>query len=111
MFTLGVVPVINRNILVSAGFIPSFLGQSYSAISIAYALGGILLSHPFEVARVIIQHNGAPSGMFGDAMGVMRGLYANEGLAGLYRGVVPRTIHLLPSIVAVSAIQRTIKPE
>jgi hypothetical protein len=106
MFTLGLIPSIARNIFVCAGFVPSFLGQSYSPISVGYALGGILLSHPFEVARVILQHNGASSGMFGDSLRVLRGLYAQEGIAGLYRGAVPRTIHLLPTIVTLSALQR-----
>lgn len=107
MFTLGLIPSIARNILVCAGFVPSFLGNSYSAISVAYALGGILLSHPFEVARVIIQHNHSKQGMFGDSLRVLRNLYAQEGIAGLYRGSVPRAIHLLPTIVTVSAFQRS----
>lgn len=107
MFTLGLVPSIARNVLVCAGFVPSFLGQSYSTMSVAYALGGILLSHPFEVARVILQHNGAQAGMFGDSLRVMRGLMETEGLTGLYRGAVPRTIHLLPTIVTLSALQRS----
>ena len=75
-------------------------------MSVTYAIGGILLSHPFEVARVILQHNGASSGMFGNSWRVMRGLYNTEGLTALYRGVVPRTIHLLPTIVTLSALQR-----
>jgi hypothetical protein len=107
MFTLGLAPSINKNILLGSGFIPTFLGQSHSGIALAYALGGILLSHPFEVARVIIQNNGAASGMFGDGMAVMRGLYATEGLAGLYRGVVPRTFYILPTLVGVSAFTKT----
>ena len=37
----------------------------------------------------------------------MRGLYANEGVAGLYRGAIPRTIHLLPTVVTLAAIQRS----
>jgi len=43
--------------------------------------------------------------MFGDAIGVLNGLYASEGLAGLYRGAVPRTLHLLPTIASFSAMQ------
>jgi hypothetical protein len=107
LFTLGLVPSLGRNILVSAGFLPGFLGQEYSPLNVIYALGGILLSHPFEVARVILQHNGASSGMFGDSLGVLRGLYSAEGIAGLYRGAVPRSIHLLPTIVTLSALQRS----
>jgi hypothetical protein len=58
MFSLGLIPVLNRNIFVTAGLVPSYLGQAYSPLAFIYALGGILMSHPFEVARVIIQHNG-----------------------------------------------------
>jgi hypothetical protein len=111
LFTLGLVPSLARNVLLSAGFLPGFLGHDYSPLSIGYALGGILLSHPFEVSRVILQHNGAKSGMFGDSQGVLRGLYASEGLAGLYRGAVPRTIHLLPTIMTLSTLQRSISFE
>jgi hypothetical protein len=56
MFTLGLIPSIARNILVCAGFVPSFIGNNSTLLTVGYALGGILLSHPFEVARVIIQH-------------------------------------------------------
>jgi Mitochondrial carrier protein len=111
MFTLGLIPSLARNVLVCAGFVPSFLGQHYSPISVAYAVGGILLSHPFEVARVIIQHNGATQGMFGDSLRIMRGLYSSEGIAGLYRGAVPRTIHLLPTIVTLASLQRAYASE
>jgi hypothetical protein len=109
MFTLGLIPSIARNILVCTGFIPSFIGQTSTPITVGYALGGILLSHPFEVARVIIQHNGANSGMFGDSLKIMRNLYATEGIAGLYRGAVPRTIHLLPTIVTLTSLQRAFR--
>lgn len=109
MFTLGLIPSIARNILVCTGFIPSFIGQTSAPITVGYALGGILLSHPFEVARVIIQHNGAKSGMFGDSLKIMRNLYATEGIAGLYRGAVPRTIHLLPTIVTLTSLQRAFR--
>lgn len=111
MFTLGLIPSFARNILVCTGFIPSVLGQTYSPLAVGYALGGILLSHPFEVARVIIQHNGAKSGMFGDSLKVLRGLYASEGIAGLYRGAVPRSIHLLPTIVTLASLQRAYSTE
>ncbi len=107
LFTLGLIPSLSRNILVSAGFLPGFLGHEYSPLSVMYALGGILLSHPFEVSRVILQYNGAKSGMFGDSLSVMRSLYNAEGIAGLYRGAIPRTIHLLPTIVTLSALQRS----
>lgn len=85
------------------------LGQEFSPLNVVYGLGGILLSHPFEVARVIIQYNGAKSGMLGDALGVLNGLYASEGLAGLYRGAVPRTLNLLPTIASLSAMQMVMR--
>ncbi len=44
--------------------------------------------------------------MFGDSLKVLRGLYTSEGIAGLYRGSVPRTIHLLPTLVTLTSIQR-----
>jgi hypothetical protein len=56
MFTLGLIPSIGRNFLITAGLIPTLLGNNDTLITFGYALGGIVLSHPFEVARVIIQH-------------------------------------------------------
>jgi hypothetical protein len=56
MFTLGLIPSICRNFFLTAGLIPSLLGNNNTLITLGYALGGIVLSHPFEVARVIIQH-------------------------------------------------------
>ena len=56
IFTLGLLPSIGRNFLITAGLIPTLLGNNNDVITLGYALGGILLSHPFEVARVIIQN-------------------------------------------------------
>lgn len=58
LFTLGLFPSLARNFLLSAGFYLSFFDQAYSASSLLFAVGGVWLSHPFEVARVILQHNG-----------------------------------------------------
>jgi hypothetical protein len=110
MFTLGLIPSIGRNFLILAGLIPTLLGNNGTLITAGYALGGILLSHPFEVARVIVQHKGAGAGMFGDSLQVLRGLYSSEGIAGLYRGAVPRTIHQLPTLMSLIYLQRAIKP-
>lgn len=104
LFTLGLIPMVGRNFLMTFGYLPTMLGQTYSPMNLLYVLGGILLSHPFEVARVIIQYNGATTkGMFGDFRGVLRGLYASEGIAGLYRGAVPRALYLLPAVITLSA--------
>jgi Mitochondrial carrier protein len=111
MFTLGLIPSLVRNFLLVTGFIPSFIGQYQTPITVLYALGGILLSHPFEVARTLIQYNGAKSGMCGDSIKVIRGLYATDGIAGLYRGVVPRTIHILPTIVTLTSLHKAFKTQ
>jgi len=39
------------------------------------------------VARVLIVNNGS-----GSLDATLKSLYANEGIAGLYRGFIPRTI-------------------
>jgi len=104
MFTLGLIPTFARNFLLCLGFIPSFVGQDATALQTAYALGGILLSHPFEVARVTLQYHGSKSGVWGDSWNCIRGLYSSDGVVGLYRGVVPRTIHLLPTLITLTSI-------
>ena len=76
-----------------------------------FSLAGVMLSHPFEVARVIIQHNGAQSGVkVESARKIIRSIYAQEGVAGLYRGVVPRALAVTPVIVAVVSVISTPKP-
>ena len=107
LFTLGLIPSFARYLILFTEFLQSVKVQTYSPIvPLGYALGGALLSHPFEVARVIIQYNGASSGLFGDPLKIMRVLYASEGIAGLYRGVVPSTITLLPKIVILASMRR-----
>ena len=104
LFTLGIIPSIIRNITICTGFLPAFQGITYTPVTFIYALGGILLSHPFEVARVMIQHQ-EKSRMFGKSFKVIRGIYATEGLSGLYRGCVPRTINVLPALVSCAIMQ------
>ena len=60
-----------------------------------------MLSHPFEVARVLIQSQENKS-TFGQTFKVIRGVFAVEGLAGLYRGAVPRVIGLLPILTSAA---------
>jgi hypothetical protein len=48
--------------------------------------------------------------MFGNTTQILRGLYSSEGIAGLYRGVVPRTIHQLPTLMSLIYLQRAIRP-
>lgn len=76
-----------------------------------FSLAGVLLSHPFEVARVIIQHNGSQSGAkVESARKIIRSIYAQEGVAGLYRGVVPRTLTMTPAMVALVAMSLDSQP-
>jgi len=49
--------------------------------------------------------------MCGDSIKVIRGLYATDGIAGLYRGVVPRTIHILPTIVTLTSLHKAFKAQ
>jgi Mitochondrial carrier protein len=62
-----------------------------------FAMGAILVSHPFEVARVLIVNNGE-----GSVGATLKSLYQVEGVAGLYRGFVPRSIHLLPALMTLN---------
>jgi hypothetical protein len=72
-------------------------------VNLLYGAGAILLSHPFEVARVIIQNDNR-AGMCGNTYKTLTSLYSTEGLTSLYRGLVPRMIHTLPTIIGVQTL-------
>jgi hypothetical protein len=55
---------------------------------------------------VLIQNNDKVS-YFGPTWKTIRGIYATEGLVGLYRGAIPRTINLLPITVTVLAMTQS----
>lgn len=55
-FTLGLIPTTFRNLGLAVGLLPAANGFTFEPLSYLFALGGIVISHPFEVARVIIQH-------------------------------------------------------
>lgn len=101
VFTLGIIPLSIRNMFVCSAMVPSWYGLNYLPVTVAWALGGIILSHPFEVARVMIQYQ-EKNAMFGQSWKIIRGIFATEGLAGLYRGTVPRTLFTLPTLVSVA---------
>lgn len=84
------------------GFIPQMFGFSYMPVNFLYCAGAMVLSHPFEVARVLIQ-NDPKSGMFGKTWKTITNVYTYEGLAGLYRGLIPRSIHAIPLMLTISA--------
>ena len=54
LFTLGFIPSLFRNIILGGGFAPLIMGNTYMPLNILYCAGAIVLSHPFEVARVMI---------------------------------------------------------
>ena len=105
LFTLGLIPYSLRNTLVCTAFVPAITGVTYTPVAVVWALGGILLSHPFEVARIMIQYQDKTS-LFGQGLKVIRGVYATEGLTGVYKGAVARTIFTLPTLVSVSLFQQ-----
>ena len=69
-------------------------------MSFMFAMGGIVASHPFEVARVMIV-NGETKHITGRTIATLRTLYQNEGVAGLYKGFIPRAIHMVPVMMTV----------
>ena len=97
LVTLGVTAHIFRNFALSLAIVPREYGSNYEPVQALYALGAILISHPFEVARVLIVNNGS-----GSLDATLKSLYASEGIAGLYRGFIPRAIHLLPALMALN---------
>ena len=62
-----------------------------------FAIMGVLLSHPFEVSRVMIVNKEG-----GSLTHTLRALFEAEGIAGLYKGFVPRAVHLIPTIMTVN---------
>lgn len=54
IFTLGVIPSFFRNFILCTGFTPALMGHTFVPLSLLFCTGAIALSHPFEVARVII---------------------------------------------------------
>ena len=91
----------------------SFVGPLYEVIhlsirihahldvsSVVLALGAIAVSHPFEVARVHLQYF-EKSNALGDAAHVLKTMYAKDGVAGVYRGLIPRTIQMAPAYMGL----------
>ena len=94
---MGVVPTFFRNVILLSALQPSKYGIADDTSSVVLAIGAITLSHPFEVARVHQQYH---MDMNFDFRPTLKTLYAKEGVAGLYRGLIPRTIHMVPAYFA-----------
>ena len=107
MLTLGIVPSFLRNFILLAALQPSKMGIADDYSSFVFALGAITLSHPFEVARVHQQYH---QNMSLDFRPVLNDLYAKEGAAGLYRGYIPRTLHMVPAYIGWIYYNTSFKP-
>jgi len=44
--------------------------------------------------------------MVGSTLSTLQNLYAAEGVAGLYKGFIPRTIHSFPMLFAIVAVSK-----
>ena len=54
LVTLGFTAALSRNALLMTAFLPKTLGNEWMPMDIGFTFGAILLSHPFEVARVLV---------------------------------------------------------
>lgn len=43
--------------------------------------------------------------MIGSTFSTLQGVFANEGIAGLYKGLIPRTIHMAPLLFSLAVCQ------
>ena len=100
ILTRGYTAHLAKNYLLALAFVPSFIGSDDQLSQAVFALGAIMVSHPFEVARVLIV-NGETSHITGRTYATLRTLYTNEGVAGLYKGFIPRTLHILPVLMTM----------
>lgn len=103
----GLVPTVFRNFILLLGIQPSKHGISNDLTTGILALGCITLSHPFEVARVHQQYHG---NMSLDFRSTLQDMMARDGVAGVYRGLIPRTLHLLPAYMGWMIYNQTTKP-
>ena len=101
--TLGFTAALARNAFLMGAFLPKTLGNESLTTDIGFAFGAVLLSHPFEVARTLIVCNES-SGMLGSTIGTLRTLFATEGVAGLYRGFIPRSITMFPLLLSLTTM-------
>ena len=100
MLTRGLTAHLGRNFLMATALSPIYVGTNNQLTSALFGLTAILASHPFEVARVHIV-NGETSHLTGRVHATIGTLYKTEGIAGLYKGLIPRTLHLMPAVMTV----------
>tara|TARA_B110000503_G_C6894509_1_gene308164 strand:+ start:305 stop:652 length:348 start_codon:yes stop_codon:yes gene_type:complete len=98
---LGLGSTILRNMSLMFSFFPRYYGIHDEASQLLAAIGAIALSHPFEVARVLIVNNNG-----GMMHATLRDLVATKGVAGLFAGFIPRTVFMAPSLLALNFATR-----
>ena len=84
--------------LVFVGGYPALCGNTNSLVSFVYGLLGVLISHPFEVVRVRQQYGELGKWDNMSMRNVVDDIVANEGFPGFFRGLIPRTVSLLPIV-------------
>ena len=102
LVTLGYTAALARNACLMMAFLPKTLGNEWVPMDAGFALGAVALSHPFEVARVLIVCQ-EQNRMIGSTISTLQGVYGAEGAAGLFKGFIPRTIHAFPLLFALTA--------
>jgi len=95
-FTLGMMPHLLRNGCMGIALVPKAQGAMDDVIGGFFALGACAVSHPFEVARVLIVKNDG-----GRTIPTLRALYEAEGVAGLYKGFIPRSLAMVPVLMGM----------
>ena len=101
--TLGLPTLIVRNSILALAFAPRVVGNESLATDAVAITAAVALSHPLEVARVLIVNAGSTSSsILGDPVSTLRSVYQNEGVAGMYRGLTPRLAFLLPCMLTLA---------
>jgi hypothetical protein len=105
LVTLGLPALIARNAILSLAYMPRLIGNTEVGVDALAITAVVALSHPLEVSRVLII-NGAKdsSAMFGNSVATLQSIYASEGVAGMYRGFVPRAIYLFPTMLTFAEV-------
>ena len=105
LVSLGYTAALLRNSCLMSAFLPRALGNEWIPMDAGFAFGAILLSHPFEVARVLIVCQ-EQNRMVGSTLSTLQSVYAAEGVAGLYKGFIPRSIHAFPVLFSLVCAQK-----
>ena len=102
LVTLGYTSALCRNAILMTAFLPKTLGNDWMPLDAAFALGAVIVSHPFEVSRVLIVGK-EQNRMIGSTISTLQAVYGAEGVAGLFKGLVPRKIPTFPVLFTLAA--------